>query len=264
MQSLNIESDFVPYQATETVPQGNVLVLAPHPDDEVFGCGGAIMQHTAQQDSVFVVLVTDGQAAESHDDISTQQDYVQMRLAESRAAADILGYQHLIQWQYTDRRLQCDDALIQRISDLVEHHQIQRIYAPSVQEIHPDHYALGLAAYHAVQNSQSEQLKLVMYEVGVPLNPNILLNISSLKNRKNAAMACFTSQLKLRNYGLLIDSLNQYRAYTLPAHVTHAEAYYEISGQALHQEPELRFGLTRQSAELQRANVEIHHLKLNP
>ena len=37
-----------------------VLVLAPHPDDEVLGCGGAIARHAAAGDDVHVVVVTRG------------------------------------------------------------------------------------------------------------------------------------------------------------------------------------------------------------
>ena len=37
-----------------------VLVIAPHPDDEVLGCGGSIARHVAQDDEVHVVVVTRG------------------------------------------------------------------------------------------------------------------------------------------------------------------------------------------------------------
>ena len=39
------ESDFIPYNAIKSVDPGKTLVFAPHPDDEVFGCGGAIVRH---------------------------------------------------------------------------------------------------------------------------------------------------------------------------------------------------------------------------
>lgn len=36
----------------------NILVVAPHPDDETLGCGGAILRHVAQGDSVHWCIVT--------------------------------------------------------------------------------------------------------------------------------------------------------------------------------------------------------------
>ena len=38
----------------------NVLVIAPHPDDEVLGAGGTIAKRTAEGHSVFVCIVTKG------------------------------------------------------------------------------------------------------------------------------------------------------------------------------------------------------------
>ncbi|MEZ5673467.1 MAG: hypothetical protein R3E08_14275 [Thiotrichaceae bacterium] len=52
-----MESQFIPYSVT-TVPAGRTLILAPYPDDEVFGCGGAIMQHVAQNDEIAVMALT--------------------------------------------------------------------------------------------------------------------------------------------------------------------------------------------------------------
>lgn len=84
------ESDFVPYTSVKTVAKGKAIIFAPHPDDEVFGCGGAIIKHVQQGDEVKVVIVTDGGFL-----ISKQQDkseYKEIRKEESRNAAKVLGY----------------------------------------------------------------------------------------------------------------------------------------------------------------------------
>ena len=39
----------------------NILVFAPHPDDEVLGCGGTIIKHVMNGDNVYVCVVTSGQ-----------------------------------------------------------------------------------------------------------------------------------------------------------------------------------------------------------
>ena len=38
----------------------NVLIIAPHPDDEVLGCGGTIAKHITLGDIVYVAIVTKG------------------------------------------------------------------------------------------------------------------------------------------------------------------------------------------------------------
>ena len=36
----------------------NVLIVAPHPDDETLGCGGTILKHTANKDKVSWLIMT--------------------------------------------------------------------------------------------------------------------------------------------------------------------------------------------------------------
>ena len=62
-----------------------VLVFAPHPDDEVFGCGGLLALLAACGASIGVHVVTDG----GYGKFGQNKD---ARKAESRSAADLLGY----------------------------------------------------------------------------------------------------------------------------------------------------------------------------
>lgn len=41
-------------------PNERIVIVAPHPDDEVLACGGLIQQALALEDSVWVVYVTAG------------------------------------------------------------------------------------------------------------------------------------------------------------------------------------------------------------
>lgn len=244
-----IEQDFIPYQAVERLPKGNILVLAPHPDDEVFGCGGAILCHVAQGDAVTVLLATDGRAAQPHANEQACENYIFQRRAESQAAASILGYQKLLWWDYADRKLCCNETLIQHLVELIHEQQAQRIYAPSVWEIHPDHRALADAACAAVSRCGAE-VTLVMYEVGVPLHPNLLLALDRYLARKGEAIDCFQSQLRLQNYRRHMEALHAYRSYTLPSEVTMAEGFFQISATELREHFELRYGFSRQTLEL--------------
>jgi len=240
-----MESLFIPYTATTLLPTGHVLVLAPHPDDEIFGCGGAIMQHLAQENPVSVIIATDGSAATTHPDQESRSNYIKTRQQESYHAAKILGYGNPDFLGITDRTLECSEALIQQLFDYIQDKQITQVYAPSVMEIHPDHYTLAIIAVEAVRRC-GESVSLAMYEIGAPLHPNVLLDITRFFKRKQEAMACFVSQLAIQEYDRHIEGLNSYRCYTLPKTVRAVEGFYVVDGATL-QKPDKLFGRSRQS-----------------
>ncbi|UHD14533.1 PIG-L family deacetylase [Thiocapsa bogorovii] len=228
-----VEQHFVPYRAEQSLGPGRALVFAPHPDDEVLGCGGAIMRHVAAGDPLAVVIVTDGGAASG-----AGSEYAPVREQESRCAAEILGYGEPLCWRMPDRGIAYGEALIERMMDAIREQQADLVYVPSWWEMHPDHYAVALTGAEAVRRSGGD-IALVMYEVGVPLHPNRLLDITDLVQRKQAAVDCFASQLAQQDYGRHIGALNVYRTYTLPAIVLAAEAYRIVRGDALRLDPSL-------------------------
>ncbi|NQV03547.1 MAG: glycosyltransferase [Bacteroidia bacterium] len=219
------ESEFVPYQAVKSVGNGKVLIFAPHPDDEVFGCGGAIIRHVLQNDPVKVVIVTDGAYPVLEEYVGGE--YSAIRKNESQAAATILGYGIPDFLDYPDRGLLYGEKLIVHLLNIIQVYHPSLIYLPGVAEIHPDHRVLCAAATEASRRFEQDVI-LVYYEIGQALRPNKLLDITDIMDRKNMAIDCFTSQLKVQDYKYLINSLNAFRSYTLPKEVKSAEGFFTV------------------------------------
>ena len=222
------EPDFIPYKADLSFPTGPVLVLAPHPDDEVLGCTGAILQHVRSGDRLRVMIATDSDYGHFLDG----QSPVLARQQESRDAAKLLGYGEPEFWNYPDRSLAFQPELVERIASAIDAMQANLVYTPSLWEIHPDHYALASSVLRAVAQL-SRPVTIAMYEVGMPLHPNRLLDITDVLDIKQQAIACFKSQLAMQAYDRHILALNQFRTYTLPASVRAAEAYHLLDWSSL-------------------------------
>ncbi len=220
-----MESFFVPYTATGVLEARRVAVLAPHADDEIFGCGGALASFVAHGIPVHVAVVSD-------EDSATAGEALRVRHAESDAAARVMGYAPPDYWGLRDRWIHEAPDLTARIARWVAELGADLLLAPSCWEMHPDHRAVAEAAIRAVVASGG-QTRLAMYEVGVPLFPNTLLDITPYLALKARAMACFTSQLARQRYDVHIGSLNQYRTYTLPETVKAAEAYLMLTADEL-------------------------------
>jgi LmbE family N-acetylglucosaminyl deacetylase len=220
---MTVETAIIPFAACAVPAPGSALVLAPHPDDEVFGCAGAICAHLARGDRVAVLVITDGTA---------QGQDAAARRRESQAAAEVLGYGEPRFIGMPDRAVRYGEALVEAIVGWVKEQDAAVLYAPSPWELHPDHLAISMAASEAMRRVGGDR-QLALYEVSAPMQPNRLLDITPYQGAKARAIDCFGSQLAVQRYDVQIAGLNRFRSYTLGAGVDSAEAFIVVSAQAL-------------------------------
>lgn len=215
------EAESIPYEPNDLRGE-RLLVLAPHPDDEVIGCGGLIALHTREHRAVSVVVATDG--AEAGD--------VAVRQEESRKGLHIVGAASIEFLGFRDRQLERDlPALKTKLRTIIDAFNPDLIAVPSPVEIHPDHVALARAVAELVQSdsrlfANHATTRIAFYEVSAPLRPNTLVDISSVSDLKYSAVAAHASQRAVRDYSAYIEGLNAYRGITLPPEVKYAEGYW--------------------------------------
>jgi len=197
-----------------------VLVFAPHPDDEVFGCGGLLALLAASEAAISVHVMTDG----GYGKFGQNKD---ARRGESLCAAALLGYPPPHFWDLPDQGLRLDDTLIALIRAEIETKQPDLILCPSIWETHPDHLALTHSVIEAGRNTDFSTC-IVFYEVGVSMPAPLVVDISAVADRKRAAMQCFPTQLAVQNYDIHIEGLNRYRTYTLGKEAILAEGYCRL------------------------------------
>lgn len=231
-----MEDWFTPYQTRSLPPAQRVLIFAPHPDDEIFGCGGAACLYAEQGVEVTTVVITDGAAnapaAERPQIFATRQ-------AETNAALSTLNIPPAIFWGLPDRGIGASPGLPARMAAQLDTQSFDVLFTPSLSEIHPDHKACSHAVLAALEQRhlQGKTLPTVMfYEVGIPLQPNCLIDITRIWPLKQQAMQSFASQQATQNYATQIEGLNTYRTYTLGQHVQQAEAYRCVAADNLWEE----------------------------
>ena len=219
---MQTEEKLIPFHSTDLTGK-RVLVLAPHPDDETIGCGGSLALHTKAGDPVKVVFLTNGAKGDTCGKL-TRGAYVELRQKEAIEACACLGVTDLEFWPYEDRSLAGSRGAITRMMDLLNDFRPELVYAPSPLEFHPDHRAACLLFCDAIGTCDLD-FQVAFYEVGQPLRPNHLVDITAVLNRKREAVETYKSQLRERPYGEICMALNRYRSMTLPEGVTHAEGF---------------------------------------
>ncbi len=210
-----------------------IAVIAPHPDDEVLGCGGVMARHVASGDDVFVIVVTRGMA-ELFD-----QDWIERTRVEARQAHALLGVTETVFLDFPAPRLDVTpghlvaDALAQQFQRL----RPERVYLPHHGDIHADHgriYHATLVAARPLANCPVRQLwcyeTLSETEWSPPIAsavfyPTVFVDISDFLPKKLDAMACFKTQIKpAPNPRSLqaIEALARYRGSTISTHAAEA------------------------------------------
>jgi LmbE family N-acetylglucosaminyl deacetylase len=191
-----------------------VLVLAPHPDDETIGCGGAILLHRRRGDEVKVVFVTDGAAGDPRR-FYRGRDYVAVRRREARRAARVLGVGSLEFWKHPDGALAGSPGLPGQLKDLLSRERPDIVYLPFAGDAHPDHQALAKAYKKAVGRSRSRALEC-RYEIWSMMRRVRVADISAVFEKKLEALRQYRSQLRCCDYLERITRLNSARALFLP------------------------------------------------
>ena len=236
------ERTLVPYEAS-TFSGKRVLVLAPHPDDEILGCGGALADLLERGARVDVVLVTDGAAGARSE--GERGRIASQRMEESRRALEALGGGTLHAGGFPDRSAGCRlveiEALLARW--LVEAAP-DLVFCTSPVETHPDHRAVAVALFRVAARPVSDEAVLALgaatvafFELSQPFRPNFLVDITRVRARKERAMDAFASQTALRDYTAFAAGLGAYRRMTLSPDVLAVEAYSVVGGSRLRSDP---------------------------
>lgn len=225
---LNHEHVLIPFEPA-ALPAGPWLIFAPHADDETFGMGGSLLKaHTAGIET-HVIVLTDGAMG------GDAENLVEIRQREVGEATRILGVSSLQCWSEPDRGLAVTPPLLAKIHENFAQLKPQSVFFPGPMEIHPDHRAAALVVWAALQTAESMlgPFTAYSYEISVQNPANMLIDISSCVADKARAMDVYASQNGLNSYPNLVTALDVARTFSLPEHVTHAEAFYRYQAEDL-------------------------------
>lgn len=181
---------------------GPLLVVAPHPDDEVLGAGGLVHSWAMAGHPVTVISVTDGEAADA-----SREDLDRVRRGELRNALRKLSVLHV-----NVERLSIADGRVLEHKNRLRAAVRERasaegtIIAPYEHDGHPDHDIVGEVCLDA---ARADGVAIARYPVWAwhHAKPAALASLrwgvyrlgDAARRAKARAMQCFESQLRPPN-----------------------------------------------------------------
>jgi LmbE family N-acetylglucosaminyl deacetylase len=220
---------------TERVRAESALVLAPHYDDEVLGCGGLLAQLARAGAAVRVLFLTDGGGGSEA--VADRGTYHRRRREESSRVCEILGLAGCDHLGLPDGALDhhLDEAgngirraLLSQRPDL--------LLVPSPLEASRDHRATFAALHRLLaplrdggaETEAVRGLRVLTYEVNHPGYPDLLVDVSEEADLLNTAMDAYASQEERHPYFNAALGLRRFRTLSLGPEVRLAEGYRRL------------------------------------
>lgn len=211
-----------------------VLVIAPHPDDEIIGVGGTIAKRAKAGDEVYVCVVTKGCQP------LFAEEFVEQGRTECRKADKLLGVKKTIFLDFPAVMLETVPRyeFNGKIAEVVQKINPDEVYIPHRGDMQIDHQMVVDAAMVAVRpRGKNYPKRVYAYETlsetgwNIPNTvnefiPTVYEDISDYFDKKLEAMSVFESQLaqfpEARSIGA-IEALAKFRGATVS--VEAAEAF---------------------------------------
>jgi LmbE family N-acetylglucosaminyl deacetylase len=182
-----------------------IMVVSPHPDDEILGAGGTLLRHKRQGDEINWLIVTN-----ISEDQGFSKDRVMSRQNEIRQIALSLLIKETVTLNYPTATLDTTDlvTLIPKISEVFNKIQPEIIYCANRSDVHSDHRVIFEAVMACTKSFRYPFIReIMMYECisetefapALPENifqPNCFVDISEEMAEKIQLMQIYRSEME--------------------------------------------------------------------
>ena len=217
-----------------------VLVVAAHADDEALGCGGTIARHTADGDSVHLLLIADGVTSR----LNVNPDDLMCRDKASEKASEILGIKTSYRLGLPDNRLDSIPLLdiVRELEIIIKKIMPRVIYTHHHGDLNVDHRRTQEAVMTACRPQPGCPVKEIYgFEVPsstewatpyrAPFLPSVFVDISDYLLTKKSAIEAYTEEMRpephSRSMGHVL-ALAAHRGYTVGVKAAEAFMVYRL------------------------------------
>lgn len=180
------------------------LVIAPHPDDEILGCGGTIARLVSLGALVEIAIVTRGRAPRFAEEMA---DRIRAEACEAHAVLGVTRSRFL-DLPAAELDTVSHAEINRTLSTLIDEVEPDTVFLPFLGDLHLDHQLIFLSAMVATRpNRPDYPRRLIAYETLSETNwhapyltpgfaPNWFVDIDATLETKLRAMRKYASQLK--------------------------------------------------------------------
>ena len=180
-----------------------ILVIAPHPDDEILGCGGTMIKNIKEGNEVYVCIVTKGYPP------LFNERRVEQNRQDTITCHKVIGVKETYYLDFPSTRLESIERseFNGKILEVVRKLVPDEVYIPHWGDMQKDHQLVAEACMVAVRPKYAPQVKRVYgYEtmsetawnapnVQNDFIPNVFVDITETIEEKKRALSYFKLQV---------------------------------------------------------------------
>ena len=206
------------------------LVLAPHPDDEIIGCGGTIIQLVRSGCRVVCVQATDGSDGWALRALP-ETERRNLRLEEARAVAQAAGIREVDFWRADNRDFHASDPMIARLSDLLRRLEPALVFTPFLADAHKDHRTLNAVLAGAILASGDAlaNAKILGYEVWSLAPASLVCDVTAVREAQEDLLRRYEMGMRVDDFIDLCERRNHYNALRLLGRPGYAEVFHAVA-----------------------------------
>ncbi len=178
----------------------SAMVLSPHPDDELIGCGGVVLGMIERGARVTVIQMTDGADSAALQDADERIKRT-VRCEEARRVAGDMGVTDLLCFNVANSALTDSPDVVAKLRDAMTNRQPQVVFVPFINDSHVDHVAANHILERALEGMpRSYQPLILSYEVW-SLTPNhLVVPIDRFVGRKLDLLMGYPTPMRVVDY----------------------------------------------------------------
>ena len=180
-----------------------VLAVAPHPDDEILGCGGTLLRHIKEGDEVAWMICN-----KPPEDMQWSDEFLKQRSIDIEMVGKMMGFSETYHLNLSATKL--DDIstgeIISKISHVFDEFQPNYIYTPHGGDVHSDHKKIFQCINSSSKWFRHPSIqKIFAYETPSEtefnysstqlFHPNTFVDISPYMSKKLDIMSIYKSEL---------------------------------------------------------------------
>ena len=184
---------------------GNLVVISPHPDDDVLGAGGVMIGAAEEGRGVFSVTVTDGRGSPQKGPNISEEEMVERRQKESMAALKVVGAAggFYFRRRNSDLDEQEGKEVEKDLKELLEWLTPDEVYLPAPYERHKTHQRVTRLTVEALRSSTASEPFLFGYSLWGGFfgeKKRLVKDISPFIRKKVEAVLAHSTQIAYKNY----------------------------------------------------------------